>query len=129
LGNPILMKKFGLIMLCAVLLVGCSRQVDFVYFNLSSHEITVDDVSGLPVWATPGVLVPSSDDMNRLNEKSATGFETVRIADRIKIHWTEDGKPRQVELRRSDVSVPATLRGGRLCFTYLGDGKWRVQLR
>ena len=123
------MKKFGLIMLCAVWLVGCSRQVDFVYFNLSGHEITVDDVSGLPVWATPGVLVPSSDDTNQLNEKSATGFETVRIADRIGIHWTEDGKLRQLELRRSDVAVPATLRGGRLCFTYLGDGKWRVQLR
>src|ERR1017187_2524023 len=117
------MKKFGLIMLCAVWLVGCSRQVDFVYFNLSGHEITVDDVSGLPVWATPGVLVPSSDDTNQLNEKSATGFETVRIADRIGIHWTEDGKLRQLELRRSDVAVPATLRGGRLCFTYLGDGK------
>jgi len=44
--------------LSAILLVACSRQVDFVYFNLSGHEITVDGVSGLPgleTWLDKGV--------------------------------------------------------------------------
>ena len=124
-----MMKKLIPFMLAVVVLVGCSRQVDFVYFNLSGHEITVDDVSGLPGWASPGVLVPSTDDTNRLNEKSATCFESVRIADRISIRWTEGGKTQELRLQRAELGVPATLRGGRLCFTYLGDGKWRAKLR
>jgi hypothetical protein len=123
------MKNLVLLILSVAFLVGCSRQVDFVFFNLSGREITVTDVSGLPSFATPGVLVPSSDDTNRLNEKSATSFESARIADQIRIHWTEGGRPRELDLKRGDLAVPAKLSSGRLCFTYLGDGKWRVRLR
>jgi|ERR1044071_4164294 hypothetical protein len=123
------MRTVALLILSAVLLFGCSRQVDFVYFNLSGQEIRVTDISGLPGFATPGVLVPSSDDTNRLNEKSATSFEAVRIADQITIRWTETNKKQELQLQREGLGVPAKLSGGRLCFTYLGDGKWRVKLR
>ena len=122
------MKKLFPFLLAVVVLVGCSRQVDFVYYNQSGHEITVDDVSGLPRWASPGVLVASTDT-NRPREASATCFESVRIADQIGIHWTESGKTQELRLHRAELGVPATLRGGRLCFTYLGDGKWRAELR
>jgi len=122
------MKKLFPFLLAVVVLAGCSRQVDFVYYNQSGHEITVDDVSGLPRWASPGVLVASTDT-NRPSEKSATCFESVRIADQISIHWTESGKTQELRLQRAELGVPATLRGGRLCFTYLGDGKWRAELR
>jgi hypothetical protein len=67
------------------------REVDFVYFNLSGHEIRVTNISGLPSNATPGVLMPVPDDTNRLNEKSMTFFERSRIADKITIFWQEDG--------------------------------------
>ena len=123
------MRNVALLILSAALLVGCSRQVDFVYFNLSGHEITVDGVSGLPAWAIPGMLVPVSDDTNRLNEASLTCWESVRIADQIIIRWTEANKPQEFRLQRDKQGVPARLSGGRLCFTYLGDGKWRVQRR
>jgi hypothetical protein len=122
------MKNLIPFMLAVVVLAGCSRQVDFVYFNRSGHEITVDDVSGLPGWASPGVLVASTDT-NRPSEASATCFESVRIADQISIHWTESGKTQELRLQRADLGVPATLREGRLCFTYLGDRKWRAELR
>jgi len=123
------MKTLIPFMLALVVLAGCSsRQVDFVYFNRSGNEIMVDDVSGLPAWANPGVLVASTDT-NRPSEKSATCFESVRIADQISIHWTESGKTQELRLQRADLGVPATLREGRLCFTYLGEGKWRAELR
>ena len=123
------MRKLLPITFSAFLLIGCAREVNFVYYNLSGHEILVTDVSGLPVWASPGVLVPVSDDTNRLNEKSTTGWEAVRIADQLTIRWTEAGQTRELLLKRSELALPASLTGGRLCFSYLGDGKWRVALR
>ena len=114
----------------AVLYVGCvcPQPVEFAFFNLSGHEIVVNDVAGLPPNATPGVLMPVLDDTNRLNEKCAVLYERVRVGDRIKIIWTEADKPRELELQRSELAVPARLKGGKLRFTYLGDGKWRVKL-
>jgi hypothetical protein len=126
------MKKLLLITFSMLCLLGCSRgvkEVDFVYYNLSGHQIFVTDVAGLPHWVSPGVLVPVSDDTNRLNEKSATSWEAVRIADELKIRWTEADKSEEVLLRRAELSLPTELRGGRLCFTYLGNQKWRVVLR
>jgi hypothetical protein len=125
------MRKLLLIVFSALLFPGCSRKVEvnFVYYNLSGHQIIVTDVTGLPAWASPGVLVPVSDDSNRLNEKSATSWEAVRIAEQLKIHWTEADQQRELLLKRSELGLPARLAGGRLCFTYLGNGKWRAALR
>jgi hypothetical protein len=125
------MRMLLLILCPALFLSGCSREaeVDFVYYNLSGHQILVTDITGLPAWASPGVLVPVSDDTNRLNEKSATSWEAVRIADQLRIHWTEADQQREFLLRRSELGLPAKLTGGRLCFTYFGNGKWRAALR
>ena len=124
------MKPSVLELLLAVFLfVGCSvmPQVDFVYFNLSGHEITVTDLSGLPRNAQPGVLVAVQDDTNRLNEKSVTFSESVRITDAIKIVWDENGASRTFEARRADLGLPTLLDSGQIRLSYLGDGKWRVR--
>ena len=126
------MKKLLFITISTLLLFGCSRgirEVDFVYYNLSRHQIYVTDVNGLPSWVSPGVLVPVSDDTNRLNEKSFASWEAVRVADQLRIRWTETDKSEEVSLNRTELSLPTKLTGGRLCFTYLGNQKWRVVLR
>jgi hypothetical protein len=123
------MRSLALLTFLALLPLGCSRQVDFVYYNLSGREICVTDVTGLPAWAQPGVLVPVADDTNRLNESSLTCWESVRIADQLRIRWTEANQSRELLLKRSELGLPVRLTGGRLCFSYLGDGKWRVALR
>ena len=46
--------------------------------------------------------------------------------------WSESTRQRQSEevlLKRTELSLPTKLTGGRLCFTYLGNQKWRVVLR
>jgi hypothetical protein len=103
------------------------REVDFVYFNLSTNEIRVTDVAGLPRDMTPGVLVPVADDTNRLNESSATCWESVSVGDAIKITWTESGTSRQFEAKRAELSIPARLDGGQVRFTYRGRGQWRIR--
>ena len=123
------MKQLLLVItLGTALLTGCSREVVFAWSNVSGREITVDNVTGLPAWASPGVLVSNSNDSPQ-KESHAVNPETLRIANQIRISWTEDGKKQEFEFQRADVGVPATLRRGRLCFTYLGDGKWRVGTR
>lgn len=123
------MTKLLLSFLSVMLLVGCSeiRQVDFVWFNLSDHEIVVTGISGLPPTVAPGVLVTVSDDTNRLNRAGVTLFESVHVADAIKIVWEEGGLSREFETRRLDLSLPSRLDEGQIKFTYLGDGKWRVR--
>lgn len=125
-----MMKNLNAFLLLSLLLVGCSSSspVEFVFFNLSGQEIRVTGIVGLPPNASPGVLVSVSDDTNRLNEASSILFENIRVGDRIKITWQEGGTLREVELQRSDLGLPVRLSGGRLRFTYLGDGKWQVKL-
>ena len=103
------------------------QHVDFSYFNLSGHEIKVTDISGLPSAATPGYLVAVPDDTNQLNEVSAHLYESVQIADTMKIVWDENGVSREFKAKRDDLSIPSRLHSGKVRFTYLGDGKWRIR--
>jgi hypothetical protein len=118
------------ILLLGIALVGCSerREVEFAWFNVSGHEIRVTGISGLPLVVTPGVLVPVSDDTNRLNESGLHFFETIRVEDPLKIIWQEGGASRQVQFTRSDAGLPPKLTGGQVRFTYVGDGSWRLRV-
>jgi hypothetical protein len=123
------MKSTILLLALMLPFTGCAAlsEVDFVYFNLSGHEITVTNISGLPPEATPGVLVPVPNDTSRLNEKSSTFFERVRVADQITIFWQEDGTSHEARLQRKDLGFPSKLSGGQVRFSYLSGGKWRVR--
>lgn len=109
---------------------GCigMRQVVFTYYNLSGQEIRVVNIAGMPPNVTPGVLVPAHNEDNRLEEKSASFFEPIRIEDRIKIVWQENGSSHELELERENLDIPAKVSSGNVRFTYLGNGKWRVKL-
>jgi len=113
------------LMLCGV---GCTGigEINFVYFNLSPKEIVVDSIVGLPPWASPGVLVPVHSD-GRPSEASATSYDgPVNVPVALRIVWREGGASHQAELKRDEVGIPATVRKGKISFTYLGDDKWRV---
>lgn len=104
------------------------NEIDFVYFNLSPNEIVVDSITGLPLWAAPGVLVPVHAE-DRLSESSMTSFdEPVNVSATLKIAWQENGKTHQAELNRNDLGIPAKLKSGKVRFTYLGADKWRVKV-
>ncbi len=107
--------------ICAAL-----TEVDFVYFNLSTNEIFVDSITGLPPWASPGVLVPVHAE-DQLSEKSMTSWDPVRVAAKLTIVWREGGKTHQVDLKRDDLGIPAKVKKGKVRFTYLGGDKWRVR--
>jgi hypothetical protein len=113
----------------ALIVVGCAprTQVDFAWFNLSGHEIFVTDVSGLPPYASPGMLVAMPDDTSGAHGATATSWESIDVGDSIKITWSESGTSQRFEAKRADLSVPARLQGGQLKFTYQGHGKWRVR--
>jgi hypothetical protein len=117
------------IFFCGGCLAGADvPQVEFAFFNLSTNEIRVTGVIGLPVEASPGRLQPVHSDTNRLEEKGSIYFEPVRIADQLKIVWEERGSTNRLELKRSDLKIPAKLTSGKVRFTYLGNDKWRVKL-
>jgi len=104
------------------------KEVDLVYFNLSTNEIVVDSIAGLPPWASPGVLVPVHAD-DRPSEKSMTSFdEPLHVSATLKIVWREHGSSHEAEQKRDDLGIPAKLRSGKVIFTYLGGDKWRVKL-
>jgi hypothetical protein len=133
-----------------VMTLGCMAstaglpEVTFEYFNLSTNEIWVTDVVGLPRQATPGRLMTIREETEL--EVSASHFlEAVSIKKRIKIMWKDNGMQgwpgglkkhetippgtaHQVDLKRDDLGIPAKLSSGKIRFTYLGDEKWRVKL-
>jgi hypothetical protein len=123
------MKTFlasGVLVLCCVACSGM-KEVDFLYFNLSTNEVVVDSIAGLPPWASPGVLVPVQAE-DRLSAATAATFdETVRIAPVLRITWREGGTSHKAELKRDDLGIPAKMRQGKVRFTYLGADKWRVK--
>ena len=123
------MKTFlasAILMFCCV---GCSdmKQIDFVYFNLSTNEIVVDSIVGLPPWAPPGVLVPVHAE-DQLSRSSTTSFDPVHVAATLKIVWSEGGASHQAELKRDELGIPAKIKKGKIRFTYLGGDKWRVKV-
>jgi hypothetical protein len=135
-----------LILFCRGCLGGASvSQVEFVYFNLSTNEIWVTGVIGLPADASPGRLRPVRSNTNRLEEASSTFLETIPVADQLKIEWKENGPrgwPGGVDppgsvpsgvshglvLKREDLKIPARMKSGKVRFTYFGDDKWTVEL-
>lgn len=143
------MKHFAIALLSIFLCAGCvsgfgGQEVTFEYFNLSTNEIWVTDIAGLPAWASPGRLMPSHAE-DALEVTASTSFETVRIKDQIKIIWKDNGqqgwpgglKPgelvpagitHEAQFKRDDLGIPAKLKNGKIRFTYLGNDKWRVKL-
>ena len=124
------MNRSVSIFVLSILFASCSflPEVDVMFFNLSTRQITVLGVSGLPSSATPGVLVPVANDTDQLYEASINFSEYVPVGDQIKIDWQEGGISHQVEWKRVDLHLPATLKGGQIRFTYVGDEKWRVKI-
>jgi hypothetical protein len=117
---------FALMLACS----GCHgmNEIDFVYFNLGTNEIVVDSIDGLPLWTSPGLLVPVHAE-DRLSEKSMSSFgEPVDVADKLKIIWHEGGISHQAKFKRDDLGIPAKLKSGKVRFTYLGADKWRVKV-
>ena len=119
-------------------------KVDFEWFNLSTNEVWVTDVIGLPPEVSPGRLIRNRSEEDRLERSESTFSETVRIKDQITIRWKDNGKlgwpggvnpPGSIppgvahvaEFKRADLGIPAKLRTGKIRFTYLGNDKWRVK--
>ena len=142
------MKRLFIILAYVPLWAGCNGSsggaVKFEWFNLSTNEIWVTDVVGLPPEASPGRLTPNHAEAQL--EVSASVFsEAVGIADDIQIAWKDNGKEgwpgglavagsippgtaHQVALRRAGLRIPAKLNTGRVRFTYLGTNTWRVRM-
>ena len=117
-------------------------EVEFVYFNLSTNEIWIQRVIGLPADASPGRLAPVKSE-DQLSETRMTFFETVRVADKLKIVW-KDNEPKgwpggskpgdlsrpgvvhEAEFKRDDLKIPARMKSGKVRFTFLGNDKWRI---
>ena len=139
------MKRLIPVLISLLLCAGCLRalagqKVEFVYFNLSTNEIWVVSVAGVPEWASPGRLVPVRGE-DQLSEKGSTSLETVRVADKITIKWQEGGQQgwpggeyapkgvsHEVEFKRGELGIPAKISNGKVRFTYLGSDKWRIRL-
>ena len=126
--------------LCFMGCVGGGCEVDFVFFNLSPNEIWVTQVVGLPGDASPGRLPPVPDE-GRLSVKGTSYLKPVRVADKIKIVWDDGGKAgwpggnytnkgtlHEMTWMRKELGIPPVMNGGKVCFTYLGNEKWRVRL-
>ena len=126
------MKRAGIFpaamafMLCAF---GCFEQKENVlyYFNFSSHRIVIRSITGFPYWAACGVLPPCNSD-GRPSEASATSYgESLEVPLLFKIVWEEDGIPREAEIRRNAVGIPAKVKKGGMRFSYFGNGRWQVE--
>ncbi len=118
-------------------------QVTFEWFNLTTNQIWVIEVIGLPQEAQAGRLMPSHAE-DQLEVAASVFSETVRVKDRIRIEWKEAGAqgwqgdpnlagfPQGVshyaEFKRADLGIPAKLTHGKVRFTYLGGEKWRVKM-
>ena len=141
------MKNMILSLVVALVCVDCANgaglpEVTFEWFNLSTNQIWVTDVSGLPPEASPGRLMPSHTE-SQLDRSASVFSETVRIKDRITIKWKDNGKEgwpgglkipgsippgvaHQAEFQRAELGLPAKLKNAKIRFTYLGKDKWRV---
>ncbi|NMC83032.1 MAG: hypothetical protein GYA63_09290 [Armatimonadetes bacterium] len=130
---------------CAACAPGSAlTEVRFEWFNLSTNEIWVTEVPGLPEEASPGRLTPSRAE-DPLGSKTSVFTERVRITDRIRLVWKDNGKEgwsgglkipgsippgvtHKVEFKRDELGLPAKLQRGKVRLTYLGNEKWRITL-
>ena len=135
-------------MFCSICVSGTPSEVSFEWFNLSTNEIWITDLVGLPAEASPGRLTPNHSE-NQLERSESTFSESVRIKDRLVIKWKDNGRQgwpgglKQVPLqppaippgtaheavfKRTDLGIPAKLSSGKIRFTYLGNDQWRIKL-
>src|ERR1043166_2833978 len=130
---------------CPGCMTGSSfSEVSFEWFNLSTNQIWVTDVAGLSAPASPGRLMPSHAE-DQLERAESTFSKAVHINETIKLVWKDNGNrgwpggvdppgssppgvTHTAELRRASLGIPAKLSSGKIRFTYLGNGKWRVKL-
>jgi len=120
-----------LLMLFALLCWGCRahvHEVSFQYYNMGASEIRVLDIQGVSVAAAPGVLSVDHHEGSPLEGKCSTFFEKVYVGKKITVIWQEDNSSHEAELKRDELGLPAELKWGRVRFSYLGDGQWRVNL-
>ena len=145
----VVMKRLVIALMPVLLCAGCVSvaglpEVTFEWFNLSTNQIWVVEVVGLPPEAHAGRLMPSPAE-EQLRVAASTYSETVRIKDRIRIVSKDNGAQgwpgglksgelvppgvsHEAEFRRAELGIPARLTHGKLRFTYLGGDKWRVKL-
>lgn len=131
---------------CTIPQVAVPREVSFEWFNLSTNQIWVTNVSGLPLEASPGRLMPSHAE-DRLESSQSVFAEVIRIGDRIVIKWKDNGTQgfsgyarsgspgndppgvaNQAEFKRDELALPAKTGNAKIRFTYLGNDKWRIKL-
>jgi hypothetical protein len=143
-----IMKSIFLFIAMSFLCGGCAyfegfSTVEFTYFNLSSNEIWIIEIEGLPSDATPGRLTPSRDE-GRLSAAGSALPGGIRVPAKFKIVWKENGRrgwpgglenplsvppgiTHEAEFYRDELGIPAKLTGGKVRFSYLGNDKWRVK--
>src|SRR5579884_3201642 len=91
------MKTVGVCLLismfcfCSGCAGGTPPEVSFEWFNLSTNEIWVTDLVGLPAEASPGRLTPKHSE-DQLERSESTFSESVRIKDQLVIKWKDNGK-------------------------------------
>src|SRR6266496_1782429 len=106
-----MIKNMFLALVAALACAGCANtsaisQVTFEYFNLSTNEIWVTEVSGLPPGATPGRLMPSRGE-NPLEVTASVFSRAIHIKSNIKIVWKDGGKEGWPGGLKSGELVPA----------------------
>jgi hypothetical protein len=124
--------------------VSALPNVGFEWFNLSTNQIWITDVTGLPPEASPGRLMPSHAE-DQLESSESDFSETVKVKNQIKVQWKDNGKQgwpgglkngelipslgttHEAEFNRDELGIPAKLKNGKVRFTYLGNDKWRVK--
>lgn len=143
------MKHPAIALILVRLCAGCAadsglKEVGFEWFNLSTNEIWVTQLVGLPAEASAGRLTPDHAE-DQLEPKESIFSETVQVGKKIKIVWKENGAPgwpgglktpgsvppgviHAAEFSRDEMGMPAELSSGKMRFTYLGGDKWRVKL-
>ena len=151
--SPLAMRN---LIVCLLMMISCSGceggmgrpEVSFEWFNLSTNEIWITDIVGLPDQSWAGRLMPVHGE-DQLSAKTSVIMEPVHIKDQIVIKWKDNGKQgwpgglkqvplqpptippgvgHEAEFKRADLGIPAQLSRAKVRFTYLGGDKWRVKL-
>ena len=140
------MSRLILALASFALLAGCSQRGDVVFewFNLSTNQLWVTGVVGIPDEASCGRMMPAPAE-DRLFVKASHFMEPVQVAAKIQVTWKEDtvtawqgglkpgelvppGASHDVAFDRTQLGIPPRLSTGTIRFTYLGGGAWKIRL-
>src|SRR5689334_14052354 len=66
------------------------KEVGFEWFNLSTNQIWVTELVGLPAEASAGRLMPSHAE-DQLESSESVFSETVHVGKKLKIIWKDNG--------------------------------------